>query len=308
MTDDELRDLYRQMVTIREFESRILRLRLDGEIEGVVHPYIGEEAIAVGVCAHLRRDDAMTSTHRGHGHCIAKGADLGRMMAELFGRIDGFCGGKGGSMHIADFEIGMLGANGIVAAGLPIACGSALAAQLRDSDQVTACMFGDGVAGAGPFHECLNIAGLQRLPIVFVCEDNGWAANSVSGEMLSGTPASIAAGHQVRSTAVDGTDVLDVAAAMEEAVAVARGGEGPTLIVARCFRYQGHAYRNVDLPLPGGEEERRAWLERDPIPRFAEELARRGVELDPEAVSREVEEELGAAEDFARNSPVPALD
>jgi pyruvate dehydrogenase E1 component alpha subunit len=296
------------MVLIREFDERIVALRAAGDIEGVVHPYVGEEAIAVGVCAHLRRDDAMTSTHRGHGHCIAKGADPKRMMAELFGRRDGFCGGKGGSMHIADFDIGMLGANGIVAAGLPIACGSALAAQLRGSDQVTACMFGDGVAGAGPFHETLNIAALQKLPVVFVCEDNGWAANSAAGSMLSGTPAGLAQAHGVPAEVVDGNDVLAVAAATERAVVRARQGAGPSLIVAETFRVQGHAYRQAPVALSGEPEVRVRWAERDPIAGFAAHLRAEGVKVDATAVLDDVHAELDAAVAYALQSPVPDLD
>ncbi len=307
-THDQLVRMYRQMVAIREFDERVVAMRLAGEIEGVVHPYVGEEAIAVGVCALLRRDDTMTSTHRGHGHCIAKGAGLDRMMAELLGRRDGFCGGKGGSMHIADFDIGMLGANGIVAAGLPIATGAALAAQLRGGDQVTACMFGDGAAAAGPFHETLNIAALQRLPLIFVCEDNGWAANSTGGGMLSGTPAALAQAHGVPAEEVDGNDVLDVAAATERAVDRARGGGGPTLIVAHSFRTKGHAYRSVDVPLRGDPELRAAWTARDPIVQFARHLASQDVAVDADAIRDEVRRELDAAVEFARSSPVPDLD
>src|SRR6476620_5432199 len=175
---DKQREMLRQMLTIRRFEERASADYLDGKIYGVVHCYIGEEAVAVGVCSALERTDRIISTHRGHGHCIAKGADLNRMMAELYGRQTGYCKGKGGSMHIADFDIGMLGANGIVAAGLPIAAGAGLAAQLDGGDGVAVCFFGDGASGEGPFHESLNIASLWKLPVVYVCENNQYAADN----------------------------------------------------------------------------------------------------------------------------------
>src|SRR6266516_4540428 len=182
---DQLLAMFRQMVLIRRFDELAMELRLEGRIYGVVHPYIGQEAIAVGVCANLETTDRLTSTHRGHGHCIAKGADIKRMMAELFGRRDGYCKGKGGSMHIADFDIGMLGANGIVGAGLPIAAGAAVAAQLEGSDVVAVGFFGDGATGEGPFHESLNIASLLKLPVVWVCENNQYAADTPVGSGLS---------------------------------------------------------------------------------------------------------------------------
>ena len=170
--------MLRTMVLIREFDERAIALRVAGKIYGAVHPYVGQEAVAAGVCASLTTRDRVTSTHRGHGHCIAKGADIRRMMAELFGRVDGYCKGKGGSMHIADFAVGMLGANGIVGGGLPIACGAALAAQLDGKGDVTVCFFGDGAVAEGEFHEALNIASVWKLPIVFVCENNQYAANN----------------------------------------------------------------------------------------------------------------------------------
>src|ERR687887_2188353 len=173
----QLIEMLRKMVLIRRFDELALELRLAGRIFGVVHPYIGQEAIAVGVCANLRPTDRITSTHRGHGHCIAKGADPRRMMAELFGRRDGYCKGKGGSMHIADFDIGMLGANGIVGAGMPIAAGAALAGQFDGNGKGAGCFFGDGATGEGPFHESLNISALMKLPVVWVCENNRYAGD-----------------------------------------------------------------------------------------------------------------------------------
>src|SRR5438876_1635451 len=192
----QVTQMLRAMILIREFDERAIQLRVAGKIYGAVHPYVGQEAVAVGVCANLTLSDRVISTHRGHGHCIAKGADIRRMMAELFGRADGYCKGKGGSMHIADFSIGMLGANGIVAGGLPIACGAALAAQLEGAGGVTACFFGDGATGEGEFHESLNIAALWKLPLIFVCENNGYGAgNAVESVRVVGDIALHAAAY-----------------------------------------------------------------------------------------------------------------
>jgi acetoin:2,6-dichlorophenolindophenol oxidoreductase subunit alpha len=206
--DDQAIEMYRQMLLIRQFEELALKLRADDKIYGVVHPYVGQEAIAVGVCANLRVTDRIVSNHRGHGHCIAKGADVNRMMAELYGRRDGYCKGKGGSMHIADFDVGMLGANGIVGAGLPITCGAGVAAQLEGSDAVAVGFFGDGATGEGPFHESLNIASLWKLPVIWVCENNQYAVETPVAAGLSATNvADLAAGYNMPGYVVDGTDV-----------------------------------------------------------------------------------------------------
>src|SRR5919204_4591725 len=213
----ELVEMLRKMILIREFDQLAIELRKKGRIYGALHPYVGEEAVAVGVCAALRPTDRITSTHRGHGHCIAKGADINRMMAELFGRVDGYCKGKGGSMHIADFAIGMLGANGIVGAGMPIACGAALAAQLEARGNVVVCFFGDGAAAEGEFHEALNIASVWKLPIVFACENNQYAANNaVAVQHPRADIAAHAAPYDMPGVVVDGNDVLAVHAATEE--------------------------------------------------------------------------------------------
>src|ERR1041385_3159309 len=197
------------MIMIREFDERAIQLRLAGKIYGAVHPYVGQEAVAVGVCTPLAITDRVTSTHRGHGHCIAKGADIKRMMAELFGRVDGYCKGKGGSMHIADFDVGMLGANGIVGAGLPIAAGAAVAAQLEGSDAVAVGFFGDGATGEGPFHESLNIASLLKLPVVWVCENNQFAAETpVDSGLAARHIADLAAGYNMPGYTIDGNVVL----------------------------------------------------------------------------------------------------
>src|SRR5499426_3514177 len=224
----QLTQMLRTMILIREFDELAIQLRVAGKIYGAVHPYVGQEAVAVGVCANLETRDRVTSTHRGHGHCIAKGADIRRMMAELFGRVDGYCKGKGGSMHIADFSVGMLGANGIVGGGLPIACGAALAAQLEGRGDVTACFFGDGAAAEGEFHEALNIAAVWKLPIVFVCENNQYAANNAVGVQHPRTDiAAHASAYAMPGIAVDGNDVLAVREAAAAAVSRARR-DGPS--------------------------------------------------------------------------------
>ena len=225
-------EMLRTMILIREFDERAIQLRVAGKIYGAVHPYVGQEAVAVGVCANLTVKDRVTSTHRGHGHCIAKGADIRRMMAELFGRVDGYCKGKGGSMHIADFAVGMLGANGIVGGGLPIACGAALAAQLEGKGDATVCFFGDGAAAEGEFHEALNIASLWKLPIVFVCENNQYAANNaVAVQHPSVDIAAHARVYDMPGVVVDGNDVLEVResvkADLDEAVALADASPFP---------------------------------------------------------------------------------
>ena len=242
----ELVEMLRKMILIREFDLLAIELRKARRIHGVVHPYVGEEAVAVGVCSVLATTDRITSTHRGHGHCIAKGADINRMMAELHGRVDGYCKGKGGSMHIADFAIGMLGANGIVAGGMPIACGAALAAQLDGAGGVAACFFGDGATGEGEFHETLNIASLWKLPLIFVCENNQYGAdNAVDSVRVVADIALHAPAYGMPGVSIDGNDVLAVRAATGEAVARARRGDGPTLVHCQTFRSLFHAMRDA---------------------------------------------------------------
>jgi pyruvate dehydrogenase E1 component alpha subunit len=211
---DDLTTLLQKMILIREFDELALKLRGSGKIYGTVHPYVGQEAVAVGVCANLTNADRVTSTHRGHGHCIAKGADIQRMMAELFGRVDGYCKGKGGSMHIADFAVGMLGANGIVGGGLPLATGAALAAQLDGKGNVAVCFFGDGAVSEGEFHEALNISSVWNLPIVFVCENNQYAANNAVAVQHRNVDLAVhAASYGMPGLTTDGNDVLGVGGA-----------------------------------------------------------------------------------------------
>lgn len=296
------------MVMIRHFDELALELLQTGQIHGVVHPYCGQEAIAVGVCANLRTTDRIVSNHRGHGHCIAKGADIKRMMAELFGRRDGYCKGKGGSMHIADFEIGMLGANGIVGAGLPIAAGAAVAAQLEGSDSVAVGFFGDGATGEGPFHESMNISALMKLPVIWVCENNQFAAETpVSGGLAPDNVADLAAGYGMPGAVVDGNDVLAVYTAAHEAVERARSGLGPSLLECKTWRRHNHAHRGVPPPDRRPADLRAYWEARDPIPAFERYLQQRGFStVDQMAdVGLSIDQDLAEAVAFADASPYP---
>jgi acetoin:2,6-dichlorophenolindophenol oxidoreductase subunit alpha len=304
-------DLYRAMLTIRRFEETALSLRLEGRIYGTMHPYVGQEAIATGVSAALRPGDRIVSNHRGHGHLISRGADLGRMMAELFGRTDGYSRGKGGSMHIADFDLGILGANGIVGAGLPIAVGSGMAAQILGDDSVTVAFFGDGATGEGTFHEALNIAALEKLPVVWVCENNQYADRTrAMAELPTGDVVSFAGGYGIPGVVADGTDVGAVRAAASEAIDLARRGGGPTLVECRAFRHGVHAQRGTPIEDVRPAEERSTWLARDPIARLGAELMaaddRNAGALS--LIRAEVEERLVAAVAFAENSPYPSPD
>ncbi len=302
------RKMLRQMQTIRRFEERASDDFHEGGIFGVVHCYIGEEAIAVGVCEALRRDDQIISTHRGHGHCIAKGADLKRMMAELYGRETGYCKGKGGSMHIADFDIGMLGANGIVAGGIPIITGAALAAQLVSSDRVAVCFFGDGASNAGPFHESINIAAAWKLPIIYVCENNLWAAQTPSHKTLAlPDVASRAAGYGIPGTVVDGNNVIAVHEAAQTAVKRARAGDGPSIIECKTYRWRNHTERPEQADnRPAQEIE--TWKESDPIERLKGDLKSQQGQLSEDewqALDKEILAEIEASVVFAKKSPFP---
>lgn len=306
--DSKQLEMLRSMQTIRRFEERASDDYQAGAIYGVVHCYIGEEAVAVGVCAALNGDDQIISTHRGHGHCLAKGADLNRMMAELYGRQTGYCKGKGGSMHIADFSIGMLGANGIVAGGIPIVTGAGLAAQLEGKGRVAVSFFGDGASNAGPFHESINIAATWKLPMLYVCENNLYSAGTTAAETLAlSDVAARAAGYGIPGVVVDGNDVMAVYEAAEAAVNRARAGQGPTLIECKTYRWRGHTERPGQAD-PRPQEEIEAWQQRDPINRFATNLMDQGL-LTEETWQKMDAEILAAIEDavkFAEDSPFPA--
>lgn len=301
--------MYRDMATIRCFDQRAVEEFHAGHIPGVVHTYIGEEAVAVGVCAALRRDDKIVSTHRGHGHTIAKGADINLMMAELFGRSNGYCHGKGGSMHIADFRIGMLGANGIVGAGLPIATGAALAAQLEGGDRVAVAFFGDGASNEGSFHGSLNLASIWKLPVIFVCENNGWAISVPASYALSVEDVSArAAGYSMPGVTVDGTDVLAVYEATAQAVRRARAGEGPTLMECKTYRWRIHAEQRGNPRDPRPQAELDMGRQRDPLALFGSSLVAQGLTTEStlQQIEQEVQEAVAAAVDFAKSSPLPS--
>lgn len=305
---EQQREMLRQMLTIRRFEERASNDFRGGDIYGVVHSYEGEEAVAVGVCSALTREDQIISTHRGHGHCIAKGADLDRMMAELYGRETGYCKGKGGSMHIADFSIGMLGANGIVAGGISIVTGAGLAAQLEGKGRVAVSFFGDGASNAGPFHESINVAAAWKLPMLYVCENNLWAAQT-SNATTAGFPdvAARAAGYGIPGVIVDGNDVLAVYEAAVQAVDRARKGEGPTLIECKTYRWRAHTER-VGQPDLRDPAEIDSWKAKDPIKRLAEHLKSQQGQLTDEefeAMDREVLAAIESSVEFARASPFP---
>src|SRR5215475_13008853 len=279
--------MLRTMQTIRRFEERASDDFQAGHIYGVVHCYIGEEAVAVGVCGALERSDRIISTHRGHGHCIAKGADLNRMMAELYGRQTGYCKGKGGSMHIADFGIGMLGANGIVAGGIAIVTGAGLAAQMEGKGGVAVSFFGDGASNAGPFHECLNIAATWRLPMLYVCENNMYAAQTPAATTHAlGDVAVRAAGYGIPGVVVDGNDIFAVYQAAQHAVQRARAGEGPTLIECKTYRWRAHTERRGQ-PDPRDPGEVEMWKGRDPIAQLARQLRQQGYLDDAELQTME---------------------
>ena len=308
LESQQLLEMYRRMLTIREFDRQAVEEFHQGNIPGVVHAYIGEEAVAVGVCSALRREDRITSTHRGHGHTIAKGADIKLMMAELFGRSNGYCHGKGGSMHIADFSVGMLGANGIVGAGLPIATGAALAAQLEGGDRVAACFFGDGASNEGSFHGSLNLASIWKLPVIYVCENNGWAVAVPATYGLSVEDVAVrASAYNIPGVTVDGTDVLAVHEAVQQAVRRARAGDGPTLVECKTHRWRGHSEQRGNPQDPRPLEDREAGPQKDPIVSFSARLVEQGVATTAslEQINREVETQVSEAIAFAKDSPLP---
>ncbi|MEM3577542.1 MAG: pyruvate dehydrogenase (acetyl-transferring) E1 component subunit alpha [Candidatus Bathyarchaeia archaeon] len=299
--------MFRKMVEIRLFEEKVFDLYAQNIVPGTIHLYAGEEAVAVGVCSNLRKDDYITSTHRGHGHCIAKGADLKRTMAEILGKKTGYCKGKGGSMHIADFSIGMLGATAVVGAGIPIAVGAGLSIALRKTDQVVACFFGEGASNQGTFHEGINMAAVWRLPVIFVCENNLYAMGTRQSRVMPiENIADRAVAYGIPGVAVDGNDVLAVYEAAQRAVERARKGEGPTLIECKTYRHKGHS--RVDPARYRPKEEVAEWLAKDPIKRFKERLLREGV-LTAEEIQKievDVAAEIEEAVRFAMESPYPA--
>jgi pyruvate dehydrogenase E1 component alpha subunit len=306
ISQDKLRWMYERMRLIREFEEQLHVDFAAGKIPGFVHLYAGEEAVAVGVCANLTDDDFITSTHRGHGHCIAKGVDIKAMMAEIYGKATGACKGKGGSMHIADVDKGMLGANGIVGGGPPLACGAGLAGKLKGAGQVTVCFFGDGASNQGTTLEGMNLAGIWKLPVIFVCENNRYAETTAPDYSVSGQDiAARARGFGMPSAAVDGQDVFAIYEALHEAVARARRGEGPAFIEAQTYRYYGHF--EGDTILYRDEAEEKHYRSLDCIDRFRSSVI--GQELLSEVDLNEIDQRAKAtieeAVAFAEQSPLP---
>ncbi len=309
ITNEQMIQMFTTMNKIRQFETRVQQFFADGRIPGFVHLYIGEEAIATGACATLRREDCITSTHRGHGHLIAKGGDLKLMMAEIFGKKTGYCKGKGGSMHIAAVELGILGANGIVGGGGPIANGAALAFQYRGQDNVAVCFFGDGASNQGTTQEAMNLASAWSLPVVFVNENNGYGISCPTSKSMAITDiADRAAAYDMPGVVVDGNDVLAVYEAVSEAVRRAREGEGPSLIECKTYRWRGHF--EGDACVYRDENEVQSWVERDPIKKLEEKLQDQGI-LSPEKsgeIRDALAKELEAAVAFAEESPLPSVD
>ena len=306
ISNEKMIEMYMVMTKIRTFENRVSELFAAGKVPGFVHLYVGEEAVATGVCANLRGSDYITSTHRGHGHLISKGGDVKRMMAELFGKKTGYCKGKGGSMHIAEFDLGILGANGIVGAGPPLATGAALACQYQGKDTVAVCFFGDGAANQGTTHEAMNLATCWKLPVVFINENNLYGISSCTiNSMCVPNIADRASAYDMPGVTVDGNDVMAVYEAAQEAIKRARQGQGPTLIECKTYRHRGHfegdpcVYRNA--------KELQEWKEKDPLPRFEQKLIDLGV-LTPEriqAIKDTIKKEITEAERFAEESPYP---
>lgn len=301
--------MYEQMLTIRRFEEKAIELFEHNLIRGNIHPCIGQEAVSVGACSPLRRDDFMVNTHRGHGNCIAKGADLKLMMAELFGKSTGYCKGKGGSMHIADFEGGNLGANGIVGGGLPIAVGAGIGIQNRGTDQVAVCFFGDGATNQGTFHESLNLAALWKLPVIFVCENNLYGLSTPVREAISVVNISDRAmAYGIPGMSIDGNDIIAVHTKMTEAVDRARAGEGPTLLDCITYRFFGHFTGDPGKGITyRSKEEMGQWLERCPIKRFRERLIKekRITEKTEKTMEADVKASIEEAVQFAKESPLP---
>jgi len=303
---DFLLNLYSTMVKIRNFEMMAEKLFLEGELPGFIHLYIGEESIATGVMANLKKGDFITSTHRGHGHMIAKGANINRMMAELYGRTTGYCKGKGGSMHIADFSIGVLGANGVVGGGLPIAVGAGLGIKMKKTDQVVVAFFGDGASNTGAFHESLNFSSIYKLPVIFIVENNKFASTASTKETTSVENISDrAVGYGLPGITIDGNDVITVYETAKEMIKRAREGGGPSLIEAKTYRIKGHFVGDPELYRDKKEVEE-FWLN-EPIKKFEKKLVEEkmlnGIEKKKiwEGTQKEIEE----AVIFAKESPVP---
>lgn len=303
-------EMYRKMVTIRRFEEAVLEIYQQGLMPGLAHPYIGQEASAVGVCTALRDDDYITSTHRGHGHLIAKGGQVDRMMAEMMGKEAGYNRGKGGTMHIADMSLGILGANGIVGGGMGMAAGAGLSAQMRETDQVAVCFFGDGAANQGSFLEAANMASIWSLPVIFLCENNLYGEYTPHRDVtaIKEHIAERAAGYNMPAIVVDGMDVVAVYETTSRMVERARAGDGPSFIETKTYRYRGHhvgdgnpekTYRT--------QEETDLWKTRDPITRLARRMVKGGMATEKEVneIDQSIQSAVEHAVEFAKQAPFP---
>ncbi|QAT52224.1 thiamine pyrophosphate-dependent dehydrogenase E1 component subunit alpha [Bacillus licheniformis] len=307
LTKEKVVWMYQKMLEIRYFEDQVHQLFAKGILPGFVHLYAGEEAVAAGVCAHLNDEDTITSTHRGHGHCIAKGCDLKGMMAEIYGKSAGLCKGKGGSMHIADFDKGMLGANGIVGGGFPLACGAALTAKYKKTKNVSVCFFGDGANNQGTFHEGINLAAIWKLPVIFVAENNGYGeATPFSYASSCESIADRAAAYGISGVRVDGKDAAAVFQAAGRAIERAKNGEGPTLIECMTYRNYGH-FEGDAQRYKTNEEKAVHQEEKDAIAVFKSELLAKGLmsEEEQSRIEKEVEEAVEEAVAFSEKSAYP---
>jgi pyruvate dehydrogenase E1 component alpha subunit len=305
----EALSLLRSMQLIRAFEEQVRNLAAGGAVPGLVHLCAGQEAVAVGVCALLRPQDAIASNHRGHGHCLAKGADVNRLMAEIMGRRTGYGRGRAGSMHMFDAVNGNLGTNGIVGGGIPLAAGAALSAKRRGRGEVAACFFGDGALNQGLLFEVMNMAAIWRLPVLFVCESNGYGEFTASADVTAGAdPVKRGAVFDISSEAVDGMDVLAVREAAMRAIARARAGQGPGFLVCTTYRYGGHHVGDRQAYKDAAEAE--AWRRKDPIVRVAQRLQDSGMATAAAiaAMAAEVETEVRAAVDLAKAAPLPGAE
>ncbi len=304
-------EMYRQMTKIRFFEEKIVENYAKGLVPGLAHLYIGQEAVAVGVCSALEPSDYIASTHRGHGHCIAKGGELDKMMAELFGRKTGYCKGKGGSMHIAELDLGILGANGVVGGGIPIAVGAGLSSQLRNSDQVAVVFFGDGASNQGSFHEAMNMASNWKLPVVFVCENNLYGISVCQSTHQNIVDISVRAqGYDMPGETHFGNDVLEVYKATEKAVKKARKGDGPTLLEFKTYRWRGHHEGDPNQGCTYRErDEIEEWKKKCPLKNLEEQMLDKGVKQDEiDQIKTEIQQAIEDAVEFAVNSPFPEIE
>jgi pyruvate dehydrogenase E1 component alpha subunit len=309
--DERWLHFYRQMLKIRLFEEEVNQLYLGAKMPGLAHLYIGEEAIAVGVCEALRRDDYITSTHRGHGHCLAKGASVDKMFAELLGKEAGYCRGKGGSMHIADQDTGNLGANAIVGGSAGIATGAGLSIKMRGSNQVAVCFFGDGALGQGLLYETMNMASLWKLPVLYVCENNQYNEYTHYSETTAGEVTARAAAFGIHTESVDGQDVRAVHAAALEMVKSARSGAGPAFLQCNTYRFHGHHVGDIDRAYYRSKKEEEEWkTKRDPVKLLADWLKRSKLlnAASLEQIETEISTEIKAAVSFALNAPYPGPD